>query len=551
MTRSTALSCFLVFLAATVPFVGTVGHAFLNWDDPEYVTDNPLLTGPSGLARIWTGFDNPQVYPLVFTTFWIEYRLWGAHPAGYHLVNLLLHGLASVLLFRFLRRLPLPPYVAAAAAALFAVHPTQAASVAWISERKNVLSGVFYFSCLGSYLSAMEGGRGRDLIRSLVFALLATLSKTTAVTIPLTLVLLEGFVGGAGAPAGASRAVDQVRPARLRGAILRLLPFGGIALFMAALTIFREHGPTVTSDVGLTDRILVAGRAFWFYAGKLLLPVPLAGVYHRWSVASCRLPGLLGWVAIVALALLAFRVRRRIPGAVPFGLVQFFVAGLPTSGIIPFGYMDKSFVADHFLYLPAWGFWVCVFSGVAWIETLIRGGRPAVDDKRSAAGWRRSAVVWAAIALCLLFAPLSAAHARVWKDTPTFWNHVLSRDPESWLAFGNRGQWHAVRGELAPALSDLTQAVRLHPEYVEANFNLAWVLDSLGRPQDAERAYLRTIQISPQHPDAHNNLGVLYLRTGRFDLARRELETAVSLEPGNVGFVKNLRRLEAVEGRAR
>jgi hypothetical protein len=543
---------FLVVLAAAViPFLGVIDHGFLNWDDPEYVSDNPLLREAGGLNRIWSGFEDPQVYPVTMTSFWLEHRIWGDRPAGYHAINLLLHGLTVILLFRLLLRLGFGTPVALAASCLFALHPTQAASIAWIAERKNVLSGVFYFAALTEYVAVLQGKGWKRLGLAWCLTILALLSKTTAVTIPLTLVLLELWFR-------ARRAEGIPDPARTAGIppchepgtptggpgrpILRLAPFFGLAVLMGGLTVFREHGPKVVSDAGLMDRVLIAGRAFWFYVGKLLVPSGLSGVYARWSIEGSRLPGAIAWAGIAILAGLLIAGARRLPRAVPFGVAQFAIALLPTSGIIPFGYMDKSFVADHFLYLPAWGFWVAFFSLAALVPNRI----PFLSRSR----WTRSFPVTAAAVLAAAFLPVTIAYARTWRDTETFWNHVLSKDPGSWVALGNRGQWYAVAGRYEEALSDLKQAVTLRPSYVEAQFNLGYVLDRMNRRDEARAAYEATVRLSPQDPDAHNNLGVLLLRCGDLSGARREFEAVAALTPNDPSLARNFRILSVAEREA-
>ncbi len=532
---SRGLLALVVLLAAVGPYLGTLGHDFLNWDDAEYVPQNELLRDPGGLLRIWTSLDDPQFYPMVFTSYWLEFHLWGSAPAGYHAINILLHAIASLLLLRLLLQLGLPASVAFASALLFAAHPTQVASVAWVSERKNVLSGVFYFLCLQQYLSALQGrGRGH-LVWSWILGALAMLSKTTTVTLPLTALLLEAWVAGEALAAGPVRRAGVAQ--RTEGAWKRWARPAVLfvpALLAAGVTLFREHGPVFVSDVSLPERIGIAARALWFDAGKLLAPIRLSGVYPRWDPGSILWPGILSCLAVLLVAAALFRFRARWPRAVPFGLAQFAIATIPTSGIIAFGYMDKSFVADHFLYLPSWGFWMAFFSLVEWM---------------GARALRRPALTLG-LAMTAAFTPLTVAYARSWRDSETFWTHVLERNPRSWVAYGDLGQWNAGNGRLDAALSDLREAVRLKPDYVEAWFNLGYTLDRLGRMEEAEQAYQASLRLSPENPDAHNNLGVLYLRSGDLARARGEFQAALALTPNDPRARLNLRRLETAEQRA-
>jgi protein O-mannosyl-transferase len=552
-------SQWVLLVAAVVPFLAGLTGGFLNWDDPEYVPDNPVLRDAGGLAAIWTSFQSPQFYPMVFTTYWLEYRLWGLHPLGYHAVNIVCHAIATLLLFRFLRRIGIGSAVALACAGTFALHPTQAASVTWIAERKNVLSGVFYFASLLAFVKARVGQGRRFLYLSWVLGAAAMLSKTTTVTLPLAAGLVELWMRratGNGADRSNAAGGDS-RPASRASALLRLAPFAVLAVLTSALTVVREHGPAITSDLSTLDRVWVAGRAFWFYVTKLLVPAGLSGVYPRWDPRTLLTPGALSWIGILALAAVVVRTARRLPATVPFGLAQFAVAALPTSGIMPFGYMDKSFVADHFLYLPSWGFWLAFFSLVAWTFALVwhAGGTAAATSRATAGrGTRaillRDPVLSLAAVMAVAFIPLTVRYSRTWTDSLVFWNHVLSHDPRSWLAYGNRGQWYASQGKTDLALADLRKALELKPDYIEATYNLGYVLDRMGRMDEARTAYEEALRLAPDNPDAHNNLGVLYMRAGDLARARREFERAASLDPADPAPRGNLRRLEAAERKA-
>jgi hypothetical protein len=258
-----------------------VWHAGYIWDDDSYVTKNATLRDLHGLWRIWFEVAaTPQYYPLVHTSFWIEHHLWGLNPLGYHLVNLVLHALGAILLWRGLLRLGIPG--AWLAAAIFAVHPVEVESVAWITERKNVLSAVFYFAAALTYLrfetardeKDQAGQRWYLYFASLFLFVLALLSKTVACSLPAALLLVRWWKSG-----------------RIKWRdILALLPFFAFGLGLGLLTAWLEkhHVRAEGEEWALTfgQRFLIAGRALWFYASKLLWPANLIFIYPRWDVSA-------------------------------------------------------------------------------------------------------------------------------------------------------------------------------------------------------------------------------------------------------------------------
>ena len=260
---------------------GTAVRNGFIWDDDDYVVENATLSAPDGLRRIWLEIGStPQYYPLVHTSYWLEYRLWGLEPAGYHAVNVLLHALACVLLFAVLRRLAVPG--AWLAAAIFAVHPVHVESVAWITERKNLLSGVFYLGSLLTYVRFARIGDGdRRAPRapglyaaSLLLFAAALLSKTVTGSLPAVVLLLLYWKG---------RQVD-------RRELVPLAPFFLLAVLSGWLTVSLETQLVGARggawDLSLAERAIVAGRAVFFYAGKLALPAGLTFNYPRWDVAA-------------------------------------------------------------------------------------------------------------------------------------------------------------------------------------------------------------------------------------------------------------------------
>ena len=332
-------------LAVTIVAYQQVWHAGYIWDDDKYVTANPLLTAADGLKRIWFSLDSPsQYFPLVYTSFRFEHALWGLNPAGYHWVNILLHGVNALLVWRLLRALRVPG--AWLAAALFALHPVQVESVAWITERKNVLMGFFFLLsliCWVRFVEAEAKERWRFYGAALVFYALALFSKTTACTIPAALLLILWL---------------RRKPINL-ARLTQIAPFVVLGLAMGLLSIWWERIHQGTQgeifSIGPIERILVASHAVWFYLGKLVWPAHLAFSYPRWPIFAADPLNYFWLLLTVVVALLVWFVRRFTGRSVEVALL-FFVATLsPVLGFIMLYTFRYSWVADHYQYLACIG----------------------------------------------------------------------------------------------------------------------------------------------------------------------------------------------------
>ena len=382
------------------------------WDDDEYLINNPTLREFRGLVRIWTEpRASPQYYPLVFSTFWVEYHLWGLWYPGYHAVNVLLHALNALLLWRLLRRIEVPG--AWLAAAVFAVHPVHVESVAWITERKNVLSAAFYFAALLAYLRfapldesepAARGAR-RWYALALVLYVAALGSKTVTCSLPVALLLLYWWKRG-------SLEWRDVRP---------LVPFFAVGLYLGLQTAWLEkyHVGTIwlrwdISPLGpLPDR----RAGIWFYAGKLAWPSPLIFIYPRWQIDTGAWWQYVYPLAALATLLALWMARHRI-GRGPFASVAFFALTLfPALGFIDTAPMRYSFVADHFQYLASVGL-ITLFAALgAIVARRLRAGRR----------WPRALV---AGALFLVLGTLTVRQCVAYGSRWTLWTDTLAKDPD-------------------------------------------------------------------------------------------------------------------------
>ncbi|MGD1020896.1 MAG: tetratricopeptide repeat protein, partial [Verrucomicrobiia bacterium] len=500
----------LTLLAATFVAYQPVWHAGFIWDDDRYVTQNEALRSADGLQRIWSRPGTTvQYYPLVFTSFWVEYHLWGLQPFGYHLVNVLLHAANAVLLWRVLRRLGLPG--AWWAAAIFALHPVNVESVAWVTERKNTFSGLFYLLAALAWLrfrplTAGETARAPDWrfywVALGLFAC-ALLSKTVTCSLPAVLVLLIWWKTG--------------RLDKRDG--LTLAPWfvlGAASGFMTRWMERRLGASGAEWELSFVQRCLVAGRALWFYASKLIWPHDLTFIYPRWEIDAGAVWQYLFPLAALAVVVALWKMRSRI-GRGPLVAVLFFAITLvPALGffdVYPFRY---SYVADHFQYIASLGL---IALGVALVARAARHFLiPAM------------LLGFAAVILLLLMI-LTWQQCRVYADAETLWRDTLTKNPNAWLAHNNLGTALLRAGKLAEARAHFEQAVRLEPDYPEAHCNLGVVLQKLGKLTEAKQQYEEAVRVNPNFAEAHYDMGVTLFVAGRISEAVQEYEQALRIKP--------------------
>ena len=478
-------SAVLLALLTVVAYWPALRSGFI-WDDDLYVTHNPTLRSAQGLYDIWFKLGaTPQYYPLTFTTFWVEYRLWGLNPTGYHAVNILLHALNAILLWFVLQRLTVP--AAWWAAAIFALHPVHVESVAWITERKNVLSGVFYLLAALVFLRGSGGRRWALAVLGLFW--LALLSKTVTCTLPAALVLVLWWKRGR---------VEK------REWCLLVSMFLSAAVAAATTAWFEEHHAKADWEFSVVERCLIAGRALWFYAGKLVWPAKLTFIYPRWELdtGSCwqYLPPVTAVVAICGL----WFARKRI-GRSPFAATAFFVVTLsPALGFVnvyPFLY---SFVADHFQYLASIGL-------IALVAASIR--RPVVLGS-----------------LVLMLGCVASFQTGVYRDLETLWRDTVEKNPSAWMAHHNLGGLLAQRGQTEEAIAEYSAALQVNPNLAETRHNLGEALLAKGAVEPAMIEFQTAARLDPTLAEPHHRLGVTLAATGRFREAVNEYAIALRLD---------------------
>ena len=524
----------LLIVAVLIVYIPAIRGQYI-WDDDYYVTNNRTLTNLAGLGRIWFEIGATiQYYPMVFTTFWMEFHLWELVPHGYHLVNVLLHACGALLLFGVLRKLSVP--AAGLAAAVFALHPVHVESVAWITERKNVLSGVFYLASMLLYLRFAESRNEpnnrptnwRAYFAALILYACALLSKTVTCSLPAALVLLLWW-----------------KRKRLRVADLApLVPMFAVGLVLGLTTVWveREHvgAKGAMWDLSALERCLIAGRALWFYAGKLVWPTSLTFSYPKWDIDTGMSWQYLFPVAAIALVVSLWMLRGRV-GKGPLVAALLFGGTLfPALGFIDIYPMRFSFVADHFQYLASIAVTTLLVVTVARGIATLGSRRKSTTRGDFDASNRSLSRLGPASILLILLAILTWRQAGVYHDQETLWNDPIAKNPTSWMAHNNLGQYLAKFGRRDEAFEHFTAAVKLRPDYVLAQKNLGDIYIWRGELDVAERQYRKAVRIEPRYAEAHSSLGVALARQGKMDEAIVYMQQAVALKTTYTAGYNNL-----------
>lgn len=489
------------------------------WDDDQHVTNNSLLRNVHGLSEIWlTPTATPQYYPLVHTTFWLEYHLWGLNPLGYHIDNILIHAASSILLWRILKRLAVPG--AWLAAAIWAVHPVGVESVEWITERKNVLSGLFSLAAALTYLRFETWVEIQPMPRkwkwyalSLALFLCAMFSKTVASSLPAALLLVCWWKTG-------RISVKTTIP---------LIPFFIVGISMGLFTAWLEkhhvgaQGPEWALTFG--DRLLIAGRALWFYAGKIIWPVPVMFNYPRWTIDTTSWWQWLFPAAVAMVVTSLWGFRHRI-GRGPVVVVLLFCGTLfPALGFVNTLPMRFSFVADHFQYLASIGLIVIA----ACILVRFKS--------------------YALVIFPLVLTFLTWRQVHVYRNVESLWTDTVVKNPASWQAHDFLGDCLMKSGRPNESMAHFRAAIAIKPDDDCAHISYAVVLMRTGHLDEAEAEMRKVIDLNPAHAQPHDNYGALLTRLGRLEEADMQLRIAQVLSPDDQQTPKLLASLRIAQGR--
>ncbi len=513
----------LLLVAATLIAYAPCYRGEFVWDDASWTGDlQPLFGSLSGLWTMWwRATALQQYYPLTGTTFWIDYQLWGFNSLPYHLENVFLH-MGSVLLFwRILKRLEVPG--ALLAAALLALHPLMVESVAWITERKNVLSLVLFLAAFWSYGrftnfwsdAAPESpgpvGSGATAERKWLFYMAAFvlffaayLAKATVFAFPAVLLLVCWWKRGR---------------LRLPQDVLPTIPFFLVTLIFGGLVAWLERNHVGAQGpewaLSFPQRCIIAGHAVWFYLGKLLWPATLSFVYPRWEINAHSAAQWL-WPGGAVAALIALWFLRNRTGRGPLAAGLFFVGVLfPLLGFLNSFFMRYTFVSDHWCYLPSLGVFA-LLGALFW--------------KLGATLIRKPLRIPAALFLVFCLGVLTLQQSAVYKNDENLWRDTVAKNPRCWLGLNSLGFYEQSRGNLEKAVQYYSSSVEIHPN-CEALYNLGKALAYQGRADASVAAYKKALDLRPDLVVAHVDLGIVLLQKRQPDAALEHLRKAVELNP--------------------
>lgn len=548
----------LIIIFACLFIYAPVFHGGWLWDDDSEVTKHMALRYVAGLGKIWTAQSSVDFLPLKSTVQWIFFRFAGENPTWWHLLNVALHIINSLLVWKLVSRLGVAR--GWIAGLLFAVHPLAVYSVAWISELKNTLSLPFLILAMLSYIAFDERGRWKDYLLAVVFFLAAMLTKSSGVMFPFVILLYAWWRRAASIlPPEEKPSFWRLIPWRV---IWSTIPFFLISLGVGLATVYFQHsraiGPEVVPLGGPLSRIALSGVAVWFYLYKAIMPFRLLPNYPRWEVDPPSLWQLLAWPAIFAL-LFYFWTRRRSWGRHALLGMGFFLLNLvPILGFIRISYMRITWASDHFVYLSLVGM-VGLAAAAAnyFYETSEKSLQP----------WLRGG----ALALLAIFAIQSHRYSGVFFSEETMWTYTLQRNPDAWQAhsrlssvmmgqgnfgagffhakearrlrpdlaetYNNYANALAAKGELVPAIAEQRKAVELAPYSDFFLMNLANLLARTRQVEEARKLYKILLDKNPNEPMMLCNYGASLFYEGKVDEAIPYFQKAVDISP-NLEFAQ-------------
>jgi tetratricopeptide (TPR) repeat protein len=512
-----ALLLFGIIIGNIIAFGPASGHDFTNWDDDVNIYDNPYTADLSSdnIKAIFTSDVIGNYNPLTILSFAIERHFFGLDPTPYHINNILLHLLVSLLVFAFFLRCDLNIMAAFIATLLFAVHPMRVESVAWVTERKDVLYALFFMASLLSYIRYYKVQKNKTAfyLLSLIFFILSLLSKIQAVALPLAMLC-----------------VDYLNKRKGWGKLLiEKAPFLLLSLTTGLIGIYFLSGEgslDTGKDWGLLHRILVGTYSLMMYILKFILPIRLSAVYPY--PAELSWPFYLSPVFLLLLGFLLWKSKNRSRIWI-FGFLFFFVNIIFLLQVVGAG---QGFLADRFSYIP--------YIGLSYIPAalLMRLQHKPSSFKTV------SAIILLAI---LIFSGISRSRTAVWKNSETLWTDVIEKRPHVPVAYNNRGKYYRENNDYAKALADYNKAIKYNPEGYMAYNNRGKVYFETERTSEALADYSKAIMLNPSFASALVNRSSVYGKNGELDKALSDLKKALNLEPLSFEAHRNLGQVYALK----
>jgi tetratricopeptide (TPR) repeat protein len=504
----------LIIVAAVLWIYGPVLHGDWLWDDGKLVANNELVHDPSGLWKIW--FQPGSLFdyqPLKVSVVWLQWQLWGDNLLGYHLTNVFLHTLSALLVWRLFSKFGLP--LAWLGGLIFAIHPVQVESVAWISELKNTLSLPPFLLAMCAWIDFEEHGKKSDYFLALGLFLAAMLCKPAMVMFPVVILLYAWWKRG-----------------RIRWNDVKAgTPFFVVSLVLGLITIWFLHHIALGNESiqmgGFFSRLACAGLSLSFYFSKCFLPVGLLPVYPRWVVDPPTPTQFLPGPILLAAISWLWTKRKNWGRHALLGLGFFLINLAPFLGFNEGAYMDFTWVMDHILYIPMLGLTGLVVAALGQVKEHL------------SAPLRLCGAGLVTVVLALL-AFKSHTYAKIFINSVTLWTYDLKYNPESYQTHGHLGLDLLQKGRLPEAMAQLDQALRINPDDAEYCFYLATHLLQSGQVPEAIELYQKALKIKPDYADAHTDLGFALLQTGRVSEAMEQFEQVLQIKPDDFMAHNNL-----------
>lgn len=495
-SRDDFLVCALLAAAILVVWAGTVRNGFVGSDDDFYVYENPhVLSGLTWSAIAWA-FSTTYYgwwHPVTWLSHMLDVQLFGVNPAGHHATSLLIHVANMLLLYFLLSRMTGLRWRSAVAAALFALHPLRVESVAWVSERKDLLSAFFGFLSIAAYLRYVRQRKMSVYAASLVLFALSLASKSMLVTLPFLLLLLDLWP------------LERLDRSRAGALVVEKLPYLALSAAASVVTYLAQRHGRATMTLPFAVRLDNAVLSYLRYIGKLFDPARLAFLYphpavtHGWLTAAATL----ALLAITAACLFFGRRYRYLA----VGWLWYVGALVPVLGLVQVG---RQAIADRYTYVPVIGLTVIVVWGITDLTGRWR--------------FRRAALATASVACLLVLSRLTFLQIQTWHDTTTLFEHALS------VTEGN-SYMEVALGRWNEAVEHLEETVRLQPNSPEILYTLGAALENSSRVTEARERYEAALRLKPEYPEAHSNLGLLLLRQGDAAQALPHLKETARLDP--------------------
>ena len=502
----------LVLAAITFAVFGqTLRHEFVDFDDNEYVYENPMVAGGltlKGFIWAFTHVHSDNWHPLTWLSHMLDCQLYGLHPGGHHLTNVLLHTATVIALFLVLRRMTGALWRSAFVAAVFAIHPLRVESVAWVAERKDVLSGLFFMLTIGAYVryARRSWSLARYGLVVLLFAM-GLMCKPMLVTLPVVLLLLDYWP------------LQRLEPRKLSGLVLEKLPLLVLSAASCVVTLLAQAGVRQSiKSIPLPLRLANALVACRVYLDQMIYPVGLAVYYPLPRLLAAEEAALAG-VLLACFSIVAWRERRKQPWIL-MGWLWYLVMLLPVAGIIQVGEQAH---ADRYTYLPQIGIYVVV----TWLVAEWRVSRGLLG-----------CLMAGVLAVLMVCAWKQTAY---WQNSEALWTHALACTKDNYTAHNNLGTALCQMGRMDEGITQFQQSLQINPAFAGAHNNLGNALLQKGSVDEAITQFHQALQINPALADARNNLGNALLQKGSVDEAITQYQQALQLNPASADIRNNLK----------